>query len=46
VHYASRPATNQTLSALFELLNKAEMIFPDTDMKIIYELGGSLPHHS
>lgn len=43
VHYASRPATNRTLCALFELLNNAEIIFPDTDMKIIYELGGSQP---
>ncbi len=41
VHYASRPAANRTLCALFDLLNNAEISFPGTDMKLVYELGGS-----
>lgn len=40
VHYASRPAANRSLQSLFEKLNEAEIIYPGTDMRLIYQLGG------
>jgi len=40
VHSASRPAANRALSQLFEHLNKAEVNYPGTDMRIVYQLGG------
>jgi hypothetical protein len=45
VHYASRPAVNRSLLTLFDLLNHAEITFPGTDMKLVYELGGTPPHY-
>jgi len=39
VHGASRPAVNRSLQSLFEKLNEAEIIYPGTDMRVIYELG-------
>jgi transposase-like protein len=40
VHGASRPAANQALVNLFEVLNKAEVVYPGTDLKLVYELTG------
>ena len=40
LHGASRPAANRSYQSLFEQLNKAEIMYPGTDMRIIYELGG------
>jgi len=40
VHSASRPAANRALAQLFEHLNKAEVNYPGTDMRIVYQLGG------
>ena len=42
VHGASRPAANRSYQSLFEKLNEAEIIYPGTNMRIIYELGGGL----
>jgi hypothetical protein len=39
VHGASRPAANRSLQSLFEKLNETEIIYPGTDMQLIYELG-------
>ena len=39
VHGASRPAANGALQSLFEKLNEAEIIYPGTDMRLIYVLG-------
>ncbi len=39
VHGASRPAANKSLRSLFEKLNEAEIIYPGSDMRLIYELG-------
>jgi hypothetical protein len=38
VHGASRPVTNHALLKLFEDLNSAEIEYPGTDMRIVYEL--------
>jgi len=40
VHSASRPAANRALAQLFEHLNKAEVKYPGTEMRLTYELGG------
>jgi len=40
IHGASRPAVNKALQLLFEELNEAKIIYPGTDMRIIYGLGG------
>lgn len=40
VHNASRPAANRALFPLFEKLNEAEVIYPGTDLRIVYEIGG------
>ncbi|RZB33758.1 MAG: hypothetical protein SRB2_03869 [Desulfobacteraceae bacterium Eth-SRB2] len=40
VHSASRPAANRALVQLFEHLNKAEVKYPGTEMRLAYELGG------
>ena len=40
VHSASRPAANRALAQLFEHLNKAEVKYPGTEMRMVYELGG------
>ena len=39
VHGASRPAVNKSLQSLFQKLNEAEVIYPGSDMRLIYELG-------
>ena len=41
VHGASRPAANRSLQSLFAQLNEAEVQYPGTDMKLVYELGGA-----
>jgi len=40
VHSASRPADNRALIQLFANLNKAEVKYPGTKMRLVYELGG------
>ncbi|MHC4783795.1 MAG: putative transposase [Planctomycetota bacterium] len=40
VHSASRPAANRALEQLFGHLNKAEVNYPGTDMRLAYALGG------
>jgi hypothetical protein len=40
VHNASRPAANRALLQLFEHLNQAEVLFPGTDMRLVYQIGG------
>lgn len=40
VHNASRPAANRALYRLFEKLNQAEIKYPGTDYRVVYELGG------
>jgi transposase len=40
VHSASRPAANRVLAQLFDHLNKAEVNYPGTDMRLVYQLGG------
>jgi hypothetical protein len=40
VHHASRPAANRELLKLFEKLNESEVIYPGTDLRLVYELGG------
>jgi hypothetical protein len=40
VHSASRPAANRALAQLFDHLNKAEVNYPGTDMRLVYQLGG------
>ena len=37
VHGASRPAANRSLAKLFEHLNHAEIIYPGTDLRMIYQ---------
>jgi biotin operon repressor len=39
VHGASSPADNQTLNQLFDHLNNAEIRYPGTDLKLVYQLG-------
>jgi transposase len=40
VHNASRMVVNKALHQLFEKLNQAEIEYPGTDLRIVYELGG------
>lgn len=39
VHGASTPAANRALRRLFEQLNAAHMLYPGTDLRLVYELG-------
>jgi len=41
VHRGSRPATDQALATLFEQLNAAEIIYPGTDLRLVYDFVGS-----
>lgn len=41
VHRGSRPAADQALSKLFEHLNAAEIIYPGTDLRLVYNFVGS-----
>lgn len=41
VHDASRPAANEALQSLFKKLNETEIIYPGTDMRLIYVLGSN-----
>jgi hypothetical protein len=48
VHGASRPAANSALAQLFSQLNEAQVHYPGTDMRLVYELpaneaGNALP---
>ena len=38
IHNASRPAANTALTKLFDELNAAEVCYPGTDMRMVYEL--------
>jgi transposase len=38
VHAGSRPAVNKSLQELFVKLNESEIIYPGTDMKMVYEI--------
>ena len=38
VHNASRPAANASLTQLFDELNVAEICYPGTDLRMIFEL--------
>jgi regulator of replication initiation timing len=40
VHPASRPVANSALKNLFDILNDAELKYPETDLKLVYEIGG------
>jgi len=42
VHAGSRPAVNKYLSNLFEKLNEMKMIYPGTDIQLVYEIPGIL----
>ncbi len=47
VHSASRPAANRALAQLFEHLNNAEVKYPGTEMRLVFELGGyTSPNHA
>ena len=35
-----KPAANRALAQLLEHLNKAEVNYPGTDMRLVYQLGG------
>ncbi len=39
IHGASRPAANRALEQLLTKLNEAEVTYPGTDLRMIYELG-------
>ena len=41
VHSTSRPASNKVIEALFEQLNRTELNYPGTDLRLIYELTSS-----
>jgi hypothetical protein len=41
VHGASRPAANRSLAQLFAQLNEAQVQYPGTDMRLVYELRAS-----
>lgn len=38
VHNASRSAANRALAQLFDHLNKAQVNYPGTDMRLVYQL--------
>ena len=40
VHSASRPAANRSLEELFTKLNEAQVEYPGTDLRLVYELRG------
>ena len=40
VHRGSRPAADQALANLFDHLNAAEIIYPGTDLRIVYDFVG------
>jgi len=42
IHNASRPAANRALLCLLDHLNAAEVEYPGTEMRLYYELGGSV----
>ena len=41
VHRGSRPAADQALAKLFEHLNAAAIIYPGTDLRLVYDFVGS-----
>jgi len=43
VHNASRPAANKKIEQLFNHLNEAEMKYPGTEMRLVYELSSKGP---
>ena len=42
VHNASRPAANRSLSQLLTHLNEAQISYPGTDMRIVYQIGRNI----
>jgi transposase len=40
LHSASRPAANRAIVQLLEHLNSAEVRYPGTEMRMVYEIGG------
>ena len=40
VHRGSRPAADQALTKLFEHLNAAEIIYPGTHLRLVYDFVG------
>jgi len=42
IHNAARPAANRSLEQLLMKLNEAEIIYPGTDMRIVYQMRGEL----
>jgi transposase len=38
IHGASRPAANRSLRLLLDKLNEAEIVYPGTDMRLVYSL--------
>ncbi len=40
IHSASRPAANRAIVQLLDNLNSAEVKYPGTEMRLVYELGG------
>jgi hypothetical protein len=40
IHSASRPAANRCLEQLIVQLNEAQVVYPGTDMRLVYELRG------
>jgi transposase len=40
LHGASRPAANRAIVQLFEHLNSAQVKYPGTELKMVFELGG------
>ena len=43
VHRTARPATDRILARLFEQLNQCELIYPGTQLQLVYELHGVTP---
>lgn len=43
IHGASRPAANRSLARFMAELNKAQIHYPGTDMRIVYELPAAVP---
>ncbi len=40
VHNSSRAAADKYLAQLFEHLNQAQIDYPGTDLRLVYQLGG------
>ena len=40
VHRGSRPAADQAMTKLFEQINAAEIIYPGTDLTLVYDFVG------